>query len=182
MNITSEYNYERTRRYTWEILFVFSLQRALPQCVNEPVWPEIRTLPIIGTVRVSSCIGIGPRSTCIATKSGVWYRSGYDVWAFEFVPDRSWHRPSGIVSKESGCDGRTRLDWTTSSGDAGTCSVREIFTSSTVSPSLRFPRRRADLGTKPAGYLLIRCWVLIHQTNPSLSYREHFCGMVQRDR
>lgn len=55
------------------------------------------------------------------------YRSGYDIWAFEFVPDRSWRRQSGIASKESDWDGRTRLDWTTWSGDAGTCNVRKIY-------------------------------------------------------
>lgn len=51
------------------------------------------------------------------------YHSGYDVWAFGFVPDRSWHRLSGIASKASDWDGRTRSDWTTLSGDAGTCNV-----------------------------------------------------------
>lgn len=65
------------------------------------------------------------RSACIAATKAVVFISQreYEVWAFEFVPDRSWHRPNGIASKGSGCDGRTRSDWTTSSGDAGTCSV-----------------------------------------------------------
>lgn len=38
------------------------------------------------------------------------YHSGYDVWAFGFVPDRSWHRLSGIASKASDWDGKTKSD------------------------------------------------------------------------
>lgn len=83
-------------------------------------------------------------SACIAATKAVVFISQreYEVWAFEFVPDRSWHRPNGIASKGSGCDGRTRSDWTTSSGDAGTCSVSVFM--SLVLPSRNFRPYRGE--------------------------------------
>lgn len=51
------------------------------------------------------------------------YSSIKTIQIWFVVSDRSWRHQNGIASKVFDWGGRTRYDWTMSSGGVGTCSV-----------------------------------------------------------